>query len=69
MDFHFLNPWRGTAFFSGDLYLCIQAGLIWYAFAQEKIRGGQWSDVPVDRPDLFATVVQVAGYDLELYIQ
>ena len=33
-----------------------------------KLDGGQWCDVPVDCTDLFATVVQAAGYDLQPYL-
>lgn len=34
-----------------------------------KIAGGTWSDVPVDCTDLFASVVDAAGYDLDPYYQ
>ena len=32
-----------------------------------KVKAGEWSDVPVDCTDLFPTILQAAGYDLEHY--
>lgn len=32
-----------------------------------KIKSGQWCDVPVDCTDLFPTIIQAAGYDIEPY--
>lgn len=32
-----------------------------------KVKSGQWCDVPVDCTDLFPTILQAAGYDLETY--
>ena len=32
-----------------------------------KVKSGQWCDVPVDCTDLFPTILQAAGYDLEPY--
>lgn len=34
-----------------------------------KIGGGKWCDIPVDCTDLYPTVIQAAGYDIQPYIQ
>lgn len=34
-----------------------------------KIGGGKWCDIPVDCTDLYPTVIQAAGYDIQPYIE
>jgi arylsulfatase A-like enzyme len=45
----------------------IRVPLIFYW--KGKIGGGQWCDVPVDCTDLYPTIVQAAGYDLQPYTE
>jgi arylsulfatase A-like enzyme len=45
----------------------IRVPLIFYW--KGKISGGQWCDIPVDCTDLYPTVIQAAGYDIQPYIE
>jgi arylsulfatase A-like enzyme len=45
----------------------IRVPLIFYW--KGKLGGGQWCDVPVDCTDLYPTILEVAGYDLQPYIE
>ena len=45
----------------------IRVPLIFYW--KGKLSGGEWCDIAVDCTDLYPTVLQAAGYDLEPYVQ